>query len=103
MNIQSLLERARHRSGVQSTRALAKRISLNPEAMRRIENGSGLPSDDTMVRISLLAGISAEEGLLLLNMWRSSGAAATVYRQLHQRLSRGIPPDDKTVKRANAA
>ena len=103
MNIQSLLDRARDRAELPSDRALARRINLNLSALQRIRNGHGMPSDDTMVRISLLAGISAEEGLLLLNMWRSTGAAATVYRHLHKQLSKGAPATDKTIKRANAA
>ncbi|HLY06105.1 MAG TPA: helix-turn-helix transcriptional regulator [Rhizomicrobium sp.] len=86
MEIRELLSRARERSGVSSNRKLARLIGVDHSSVSNFVSGRNHPSDATMIRISLLAGVPAGEGLLLLNMWRSSPEVAAIYSGLHRQL-----------------
>lgn len=101
MNIHELLARARQRSGIKSTRGLAREISISLAGLQRIENRRGLPSDDTMVRISLLAGITPEHGLVLLNIWRSHGNVASIYRRIYQQLTENAVNERQIKPKSN--
>jgi len=87
MNIQQIVERARARTGAKSDRALAREFGMVHQGLLRITKGHGLPSDAAMVRISRAAGIPIEEGLLLLNMWRSDGEEHTAYTRILKLIS----------------
>ena len=97
MNIVELLERARSRTGVKSDRALCRELRLTHQAYLNYRRGVGVPSDDTMLRLCAIAGVSDEEGLLLVNMWRSKGRATAIYRHLWQEL-RGEPSAHGSIK-----
>ena len=87
ISVQDLLTRARERAGVSSDRALSKQLGLSHAALHKIGKGQAFPSDDTMMRLAAVSGIAPEEALLLLNVWRKTGATNTTYRRLLNRLN----------------
>jgi transcriptional regulator with XRE-family HTH domain len=86
MNIVDLLERARTKLGVKSDRALCRETGIAHQRYLNYRRGIAHPNEETMLRLCATAGVSDDEGLLLLNMWRSKGRAATIYRRLWQEL-----------------
>lgn len=87
MEIQEVLERAKSNSGFKSERKLAQSIGVTHPTLLRIRRGWGYPSEENMVKLGELAGISRAEALLLLNFWKSQGEARTVYSDLLRRLA----------------
>jgi hypothetical protein len=83
MNIDQLLQRVRERSGLKSIRAISRLVGIDPDSWIDYRNGT-LPSDDTMMRLCLIGGIEPEEGLLLLNIWRSKGRARAMYSRIYK-------------------
>ncbi|HEY1709619.1 MAG TPA: hypothetical protein VGG10_15230 [Rhizomicrobium sp.] len=86
MNIEQVLERARERVQPNSERELARHLRVEPVQLLRWSRKTARPSDNAMIRLSDAAGITPEEGLLLLNMWRSDGEAAAIYGRMHKQL-----------------
>lgn len=101
MNISSLLEQAREKSGATSGRSLARAIGLTHTEVRRLLSGQCLPSEDTMLSIASVAGVPEDEALLLLNIWRSTGRVSAIYGKLHKGLIAARPPP-KAKKRETA-
>jgi transcriptional regulator with XRE-family HTH domain len=95
MNISDLLERARANLGVSSDRALCRELDITSNSLLLYRRGIGFPNDETMLRICAAARVPAEEGLLMLNMWRSSGRATTIYARLLKKLR---PGDDDPLE-----
>jgi hypothetical protein len=82
VEISEILDRASARQGTTSLRGLARAIGIDAGALLRIRDKRALPTDDTMMRICLLANVAPEEGLLLLNLWRSKGRLRTIYSRI---------------------
>jgi hypothetical protein len=82
MEIGEVLDRARAKSQLPSDRALGLHLGVDPSSFTQYRRGVVLPSDDVWVRICLAAGITAERGLLHLNIWRSRGRTRTIYRRI---------------------
>jgi len=82
MEISDLLDRAARRLGVTSDRALCRALRVDGRSLLDYRRGKSLPADDRMMRICDVSGASREGGLLLLNIWRSTGDARTTYRRL---------------------
>jgi len=68
---------------------LARKIDVTRSSIALYRKGASFPSDDTMVRIAKRAKLNVEECLLLLNVWRTEGAARKVYRASLVRLYPG--------------
>ena len=75
------LDEARKRGGFTSDRSMDKGLGLTPGAVCSYRIKRAWPSDETIIKLAKIAGISPEAALLDLNVWRSTGSA-TVYYQL---------------------
>ncbi len=87
MTIHEVLALARQRLKSKSDRAFARDLGMVFSGYQRIAKSQGLPSDAAMVRISRAAGIAPEEGLLMLNMWRSDGEIRSAYGRILKKIS----------------
>ena len=94
MNIQAVLERARARLGDCSERELCRQLAVTHRAFAMWRDGQGWPSDETMLRLSAIAGLPNERALLMLNTWRSPPRVAAIYSQMLNRLP--VPPAQST-------
>lgn len=82
MTLSDLLASARARVDRGSRRALALHLGMHPESLRQYEVGRSLPTEETIVRLCALTGLSVEEGLLNLCVWRTEGTARAVYSRM---------------------
>ena len=82
MELIELLDRARTRIGARSDRALCRALRIDGRSLIDYRRGNSLPTDDRMLRICDASGLSAEAGLLMLNMWRAQGDTRTTYRRI---------------------
>jgi hypothetical protein len=86
LEIGELLERAKVRLKVQSDRALARALAVDPTSFIHWRRGDEYPTDERMIRICAAADVPVAHGLLYLNIWRSSGDARATYRVICQEL-----------------
>jgi hypothetical protein len=82
MLLSEILERVLARSEQKSIRGASRRVGIDPASWIDYRDHGTLPSDETMVRLCLAGDVDPEEGLLLLNVWRSKGRARTMYSRL---------------------
>lgn len=100
MEISELLDRAKARLRLTSDRQLAKAIGIDPASLTLYRREKNLPTDDRMMRLCLVSGTPVEHGLLLLNMWRSSGDTRTAYRRIFNIvMSEAQTTDNKKIQR----
>jgi transcriptional regulator with XRE-family HTH domain len=103
MEIREVAERARQRLGVKSDEALAREIGMKRSNLQRAIYGQGFPSDAAMARLSRAAGLPVEEGLLLLNVWRSEGDVRTAYAQILKKISTRTTTSSAAERPSNKA
>ena len=87
MHIDDLIEKAKVNSGIRSDNQLAKAIGIAHTSLMRVRKGWGHLSDDNMIKLGKLAGVDETESLLLLNVWRSTGAAKEAYTGMLKRFA----------------
>lgn len=74
------------RNNFSSKREFCKALGLSPNATTTYKNGT-LPSEVTMEKIAMLAGIDKETAILELGYWRTAGTAAQkTYASLLQKI-----------------
>ena len=85
-NINDYIDLARKKHSLKSDRRLSAALGLSEVAVQRWRAGVSIPSDDTMVKLADMAGISKEQALLELSYWRADGEAKSTYKMLLKRL-----------------
>ncbi len=86
-DIKFYIDLAIEKHSIKSDRKLSAQLELSPMAVQRWRKGFSLPSDDTMVKLAEMCGISKEQALLELSYWRSEGEAKSTYKMLLKKLS----------------
>lgn len=71
-NFEDYASKAINRCNLKSYYGLAKNLGLSYAAISYFKNGKKLPSYDTMIKISKLAGIPEEKALLDLAAWANA-------------------------------
>lgn len=71
-NFDDYASKAINRCNLKSYYGLAKTLGLSYAAISYFKNGKKLPSYDTMIKISKLAGVPEEKALLDLAAWANS-------------------------------
>ncbi len=85
MTLDEIIDQAKDKKNIQSDSQLARVLGWSDGVVSQYRKGRSYPSDDTMLKLSVMASITEEEGLMLLNMWRSqSSGARKVYRKLYE-------------------
>lgn len=79
--------KAKERTAIKSDRKLSKELGLSENAMTQFCTGRAFPSDDTMIRLSEMAGIDPMIALIDLNTWRTRGFTQKTYMTMGQRLA----------------
>lgn len=87
MEINELMDTAKSKNSLKSDRALAIAIGASQPTVFRIRQGFGYPSEQNMMKLGELAGMTKAEALLLLNMWKAEGEAKATYSDLLRRLA----------------
>lgn len=87
MDINNLIEKAKTLNGFKSDRQVAIAIGISEPSFLRVRRGHGHLNDDNMIKLGSLAGLSETESLLLLNVWRSTGAAKEAYTGMLKRFA----------------
>lgn len=64
--------KAIERCNLKSYYGLAKELGISQPAIFKLKNGQNLPSADTMLKVSRLAGIPEEKALLSLATWANA-------------------------------
>ena len=78
MDINFYLEKAFVYSKSKSYNQLAATIGLTGAAISDLKNGKSIPTDDTILKLANLAGISPETALVDAAIWRSKGNPETL-------------------------
>lgn len=86
MNIDQLCDLAKKRAGLTSDRELARRLAVSAGAVNFYRSKRTWPSEDTIIKLAELAEIDAAEAIIELNIWRSKGPEADIYRDILIRL-----------------
>jgi hypothetical protein len=85
MSLRDLIERIEEADDLATHELIAARLRVHVNTFYNWRAEKRLPNDKAMLSLSEMAGIDATEGLLLLNVWRSTGRVKAVYmRALHQ-------------------
>lgn len=79
MDLASYLATAVKRQNVRSRAALAQILGINRSNFTHWSTGRALPDDETMLKLSRLAGVDPGVALIDLNIWRSEGDARQRY------------------------
>ncbi len=80
-SITDYIDTAKARSGAKSDRKLCDLMEVSPVWANNTRKGT-LPTEKTMLKLAAIAGIPPHKALLDLNLWRSSGQAKMVYKQI---------------------
>ena len=90
MDINEYLDLAKEKQGIKSDRELAAALGhKSNQSIVFMRRGVTNPSDDTMLKIAELAGLSPEAALLRLNIWRSkTPETRELYTTLAERLAK---------------
>ena len=90
MEINEYLDLVKEKQGLKSDRELATALGhKSNQSIVFMRRGVTNPSDDTMLKIAELAGLSPEAALLRLNIWRSkSPETRELYTALAERLAK---------------
>lgn len=84
--IDDYIDAARARAGIRSDRQLAIQLGLVQSSISQMRTKRIWPSDETMIRLAIMAGIDPAEALLELSAWRTEGTAQTLWRELARKL-----------------
>lgn len=79
------LTRAIERSGVKSDRQLSHLLGLANNAVNVYKSKGVLPNDETMIKLSKLAGVDPALALIDLSIWRTDGEAKKTYASILQK------------------
>lgn len=100
MDICALLDAARAHSSIPSDNRLARTLGIHASSVVMWRKRAKLPSDENIVLLCELAGISPEAGLLALNMLRCRGRAHATYGQIANHLGLELPFPTKSKSAA---
>ena len=79
MNIDFYIDQAKQKSNSSSDRELAKRLNVTHVAVSNWRTRRVWPSDENMMALSEMAGLSPSQGLIELNIWRTGSPGARRY------------------------
>lgn len=65
------LSEARRKQNVASNNQIAALLGISGTSISRLSKGINLPADETMLKLAKLAGISKDEALVDLAIWRA--------------------------------
>ncbi len=82
MQLGEFLDFCKVRTKTESDSNLARKVGITRAAIAAYRKGASFPSDDNMVALAKRAKLDMGECLLLLNIWRSEGAAGKSYKKL---------------------
>ena len=90
MQLIDYIELAMQKQGFKSYRELSRALGhKSNQSLVFLRKGFQNPSDETMIRLAELAGLSKEAAILRLNIWRSkSPEARELYTALAERLAK---------------
>jgi transcriptional regulator with XRE-family HTH domain len=86
-SVQDYINQAQKISGAPSRNKLANLLGISTAAIAHLYSGKALPSDETMEKIAVIAGIDPELALIELNIMRSNGKAKSAYENVLKRLN----------------
>lgn len=75
-SVQDYILEAKKKAHIPSNNRLAQEIKIAGPSLVNISKGKGLPAEETLLKIADLAGISREEALLDLSIWRAKSPEA---------------------------
>lgn len=82
MTINEFLDLCKSQTATLTDSNLARKVDVTRAAIAAYRKGASFPSDENMVRLAKRADLHIGTCLLLLNYWRSSGAAQKEYKRL---------------------
>lgn len=87
MFIDEYLDRVKKKNNLTSDRQIAPMLGVGFTAPSQWRTKRAWPSDDTMEKLAIMAGLDAEKALIELNIWRSQGQAKSAYENVLKRLN----------------
>ncbi|WP_085908081.1 hypothetical protein [Kiloniella majae] len=90
MNIDQYMDKAIKIQGFKSDKDISRSIGKSMALASQWRTKRAWPSDDAMIKLAEMAGESPEKALLDLNIWRSEGAARSIYEKLASRTIQGV-------------
>lgn len=90
MHLDEILDLAVKKQSLKSDRQLSQKLGYTGNPTTQWRTKRTWPSDETMIKIANLAEINPEEALLWLNIWRSDGAARSIYEKIASRTIQGV-------------
>ena len=78
------LDLAKEKQNLPSDLALNRLMGFKGSMISHLRKSKGRLSDEKMIELCNLAGVSPSLGLLDLNIWRTSGIAQKVYKEIAQ-------------------
>lgn len=85
--IVEFLDECKARTNSTSDSNLAYKIGLTRSAICDFRNGRALPSDETVRKLALRAGLDPNTALLWLNVWRAKGPSKAHYLDMIKKLT----------------
>ncbi len=85
----NFLDLCKERTNTVTDSNLARKIDVTRSSITLYRKGASFPSDATMVVLAKRAKLNSDECLLLLNIWRTEGAARKTYKRMLKRLYPG--------------
>lgn len=85
-NVMFYVEKAIERSGVKSERRLCEMLDMSYNTITAYKKGV-LPTDETMMKLAIIAGIDPYIALLDLNTWRTEGETQNAYKKILEKIT----------------
>ena len=82
MDINDFLDVCKQRTRTQTDSNLARKVGITRAALGAYRKGASFPSDANMLKLARRAKLGVAECLILLNIWRTQGAARDAYVQM---------------------
>lgn len=82
IELNGFLDLCKERTNTVSDSNLARKVDITRAALSAYRKGASFPSDANMVKLAKRAKLNVGECLLLLNVWRTEGAARKAYSGL---------------------
>ena len=80
IDLGDFLDLCKERTNTVTDSNFARKIDVTRSSIALYRKGASFPSDATMHKIAKRAKLDVGECLLLLNVWRTEGAAQKVYK-----------------------
>jgi len=90
MDIDDYCELAKSRNKLKTNSALARELGLSHNSPTAWKTRRAWPSDEVMIKLAKMAGVDPMDGILDLNIWRSSGEAISLYTRMKKAMTAAL-------------